>query len=138
MVNILLNEEKPLPGEELVPYEKPLVDAVEHLVRLARRAGATGKVETEKHWEVIEAIFGVWANLYPQEYKDFRQFQVRQKLAQRNKSIAREGEAMVQHQLEIPRKFHDLLNVIFPDQKITDKKFISKLMQRMPLLNMKA
>lgn len=135
---VLINEEKPLTGEMLVPYEKPLVDAVEHLIRLARRAGGNGTISTEKHWEITSFIFNLWTSLYPQEYTDFRAFQARQKHDQKNNAVAREkGGAMVQHQLEIPRKFHDLLAVIFPKQKY-DKVFVAKLAQRMPLLNLKA
>lgn len=135
--NVYIQEEKALPGQVLVPYEKPLVDAVESLIRLARKAGYNSPVETDKQWEVIDRIFIMWATLYPQEYQDFKRTQAQQKGKQLNKHAAsREGEAMVQHLVEIPGKFDSLIKAIFPMQKTQDSKFVRKLAKRMKLLKM--
>lgn len=137
MTNIYLQEEKALPGQELIPYEKPLVDAVESLIRFARKKGYNSPVETEGQWQVIDKIFIMWATLYPQEYQDFKRTQAQQKSKQRNKhATSREGEAMVQHLAEIPMKFDMLIKAIFPQQKTQDSKFVRKLAKRMTLLKM--
>lgn len=134
---VIIQEEKPLQGEYTVPYEKPIVDVVEALIRFARTKGYSQIVSSEGHWEVIEKIFEAWAALYPEEYQTFKKTQSVQKSHQKNKhASSREGEAILQHIAEIPLKFEQMIKVIFPMQRTQDKKFIRKLARRMNLLKM--
>lgn len=117
-----------------VPYERQLVMAVDALLDMSRQAGHSKTVETEKHWELVEKIAELWATLYPEQWHEYKAMQTRQKLAQKNKTASnKEGEAHIQHQLEIPRKFYELMMAVFPLQKF-DKKFAAKFARRMPLM----
>jgi hypothetical protein len=120
---------------EYVPYERPIAEAVDAMMKWQKEMNYPQLVESDKHWQFLEKLFEMFVTLYPEDYKEFRTWQLRLKTDKKNsKAINREGGAMMQHQLEIPRKFAEMVSAMFPSQKLTDKKFIQKLGIRMPLL----
>lgn len=124
---------------EWVPFPKPVVEAVDKIVERAKIIGVDGRVETTKHWELVEDLFRLWARFYPTEYQQYYQQQVELKKNQQNEhGSAREaGGAEVQHVVEIPRRFYSLLHGIFPEvdsQLVGSKTFAMKLVQRLPIL----
>jgi len=132
-----IQEEKALPGQELVPFEKPLVDAVEALIRFHRQKGGGTVIQTESQWEVVIKVFEVWATLYPQEYINFKNSQGKARSNQKNHNASNreKGGAEIQHMINMPQVFHSILRVLYPNQRF-DKKFVTKLGNRMPLLRM--
>lgn len=130
----LVKKQKELQKTEYVPYERPIAEAVSRLMDLTKQAGYSQVVDSEKHWEVIEMIYKLWTVMYPDQVEAFYEKQKEQKKNQKNEFASnREGEAQVRHLVEIPMKFYQLIQAVFPQQKF-DKKFSIKLGQRLPAL----
>jgi len=117
-----------------VPFERPIVQAVDALVAFAKAKEAGKIVEREADWEVMEKIFSLWSTMFPHEYESFAEAQKLTRAHQKNAlGTAREGEAMIQHQLNIPKSLYGLIVAIYPLQQF-DKKFVAQLAKRMPIL----
>lgn len=122
-----------------VPFPDHMVAAVDRIVSKAKLIGVEGRVETRKQWDLVVEIYDLWAHYYPQEYATFHQQQVDLKRNQFNEhgSKREPGGAEVQHVVEIPRRFYNLLKGIFPEvdrQLVGSKEFAMKLAKHMPLL----
>lgn len=119
-------------GIRNVPYERPIVAAVDQLLKLSKQRGYPTHISNEKDWEIVDFIYKMFASLYPNEHADFVRKQAEMKSNQKNKyaSNREAGGAEVRHLLEIPMKFYQMLLAVFPMQKF-DKTFAIKLGQRM-------
>lgn len=113
-----------------VPRKK--VEIVDRLVELAKNSGKT--IETEKDWEIVEKLFVFFKHEFPEAYADYLQ-SIQHFRRQHNfgNAIVKDGEGMIQHQLEIPEKFAELIWAIFPDQKF-DRDFVRGLSKTLPIL----
>jgi len=123
----------------LVPFPDHMVYAVDRIVQRAKDMGAEGRVETTKHWDLVEDLFKLWVRYFPGEYQTYYDQQVKLKRAQLNKhgSVREAGGAEIQHVVEIPTRFFRLLEGIFPDvdrQLTGSKDFAIKLATRMPIM----
>lgn len=114
-----------------VPYERYLVEFVDSLIKLANKNESKSHVRREKDWETIAYMFKGFCVLYPQTAKSFLEHMKEVHKASAH-GIAREGEGMIQHKLEVPRPFYEMFDAIFPDQE-WDKKFCERFAQRMPM-----
>ena len=110
--------------------EKSRQDAVEALMRMAD--GSTGKVETEKDWQVLEAIFKLWAYFYQEEFREAtRKHKELRKIAKNEFASTRDkGGAEIRHLIEWPNHLLRLIESIYPDQKTHDKKFVLKYVKK--------
>lgn len=129
------------PGDiQWVPFPDQAVSAVDRIVAKAKIIGIDeGRVETTKHWDLVEDIFKLWVKFFPQEYHIFYKQQIDLKRSQENQhgSKREKGGAEVQHVVEIPQRFYSLLTGIFPDidkQLFGSKSFAIKLVRRLPVL----
>jgi len=113
-----------------VPRRK--VEIVDKLVELAKNSGKT--IETEHDWSIVSKLFDFFKIEFPEDHYYFLQG-IAQMKSQYNygNAFIKEGEAMVQHQLEIPEKFAELIWAIFPDQKF-DRDFVKGLSKTLPIL----
>lgn len=113
-----------------VPIEK--LKMVDKIVEL--RKGRPTFVDGEKDWEVIWELFVLWYTEYPEHYEEFqRSIQALRDSLKRSDAIAKEGESMIQHQLEVPEMFHRMIKICYPDQQ-WDRKFVKELSRRIPVL----
>lgn len=135
-------------NQEYVLVRRDLYNLVEKLVDKVRNEG---KVETERHWQVVETLFKIWVKYFPREYKSFyKQQRVLQGLQKNKFGSVKEGGAEMQHVMEMPKTFHKLLKAVFQkmeydhlreewitkdiDSQLKDKKFVIKLLARMPIM----
>lgn len=113
-----------------VPRRK--VEIVDKLVELAKNSGTT--IENDRDWEIVAKLFEFFKVEFPEDHYYFLQG-IAQMRAQHNygNAIIKEGEGMIQHQLEIPEKFAELIMAVFPDQKF-DRDFVRGLAKTLPIL----
>lgn len=113
-----------------VPRKK--VEIVDALVELAKNSSTT--IETEKDWEIVAKLFDFFKVEFPLAYNEYLQ-SIAMLRSQHNygNAIVKEGEGMMQHQLEIPEKFAELIMAVFPDQKF-DRDFVRGLAKTLPIL----
>jgi hypothetical protein len=105
------------------------VDAIMEL-----RKGRPTFVDGDKDWDVIIKLFELWVDEYPEDYETFKDSiaLIRSELNNSN-AIAKEGGAMMQHQLEVPEMFHMMVKIVYPDQ-VWDRKFVKGLALKLPIL----
>lgn len=113
-----------------VPRRK--VEIIDKLVELSKNSGTT--IENDKDWEIVEKLFEFFKMEFPEDYAYFLQG-IAHMRSQHNygTAIIKEGDAMMQHQMEIPEKFAELIYAIFPDQKF-DRDFVRGLAKTLPIL----
>lgn len=113
-----------------VPRKK--LEIVDKLVELSKNSGTT--IESENDWQIIEKLFEFFKSEFPEDYSEYL-VSIANLRSQHNygNAIVKQGEAMVQHQLEIPEKFAELIWAIFPDQKF-DRDFVRGLAKTLPIL----
>jgi hypothetical protein len=113
-----------------VPRKK--VEIVDKLVELSKNSGTT--IETEKDWEIVSKLFDFFKTEFPEAYSEYL-VSIAQLRSQHNygNAIVKQGDGMIQHQLEIPEKFAELIYAIFPDQKF-DRDFVRGLSKTLPIL----
>lgn len=118
-----------------VPYERPIVAAVDKLLELSKQRGYPQIVSSDKDWEIIEFMIKIFATLYPEHWADFQRKQKEMKAAQKNKhaSNREKGGAEVRHLLEIPKPLAEMIMKMFPMQRLQDKKFATEFARRLPL-----
>lgn len=121
-------------GIEYVPYERYLVRFIDALLNVAKKNGSKSRVETSFDWNTIEFMYKGWRILFPQTAESFEKHMNDVRHHSNTVGTAKEkGGAEVQYQLELPRPLHDMMKVIFPDQK-WDKKFIQSFIKHFPTL----
>ena len=92
-----------------------------------------GVVEHEGDWKTIEFCYEVFRISYPEDLKVFIETQkkVRYNLKHEHGGF-KDGEARMQHMMNIPQKMYQLINVFYPDQK-WDRTFVRELAVRLPV-----
>jgi hypothetical protein len=113
-----------------VPRKK--VELIDKLVELSKNSGTT--IETEKDWEIVAKLFDFFKTEFPEAYSEYL-VSIAHLRREHNygTAIVKQGDGMMQHQLEIPEKFAELIYAIFPDQKF-DRDFVRGLSKTLPIL----
>jgi hypothetical protein len=113
-----------------VPRKK--LEIVDKLVELSKNSGTS--IETEKDWEIVARLFEFFKEEFPEDYAYYLQsISMLRRQHDYGTAIVKEGDAMMQHQLEIPEKFAEMIYAIFPDQKF-DRDFVRGLSKTLPIL----
>jgi len=125
----------PILGEiKMEAFPRHAVEAIDSLIELAKKNKSKDTVKTEKDWQTIEFIYKVFSVIFPlsdlalkKSIKEFR-------ASENPHGIGRgAGEALIQHQLEIPQPLYTMINTIFANQK-WDKKFVKGIAKVLPQL----
>ena len=97
--------------------------------------GSNGRVETNKDWQVVEAVFKVWVLNYKHEFMQAKKDQKMLRNIAKNKYASDEpkGGAVIRHVVNYPTGFTRLMGSIYPEQKLQDKKFIKRFLKIIPL-----
>ena len=113
-----------------VPRRK--VQIIDKLVELSKNSGTT--IESDKDWEIVAKLFEFFKTEFPEDYAYYLQ-SIAMLRSQHNygKAFIKQGDSMIQHQLEIPEKFAEMIYAIFPDQKF-DRDFVRGLSKTLPIL----
>jgi hypothetical protein len=113
-----------------VPRKK--VQIIDKLVELSKNSGTI--IESDKDWEIVAKLFEFFKTEFPEDYAYYLQ-SIAMLRSQHNygKAFVKQGDAMIQHQLEIPEKFAEMIYAIFPDQKF-DRDFVRGLSKTLPIL----
>lgn len=121
---------------ETILFPSRTIKAVDHLVKLAKHTTPKGRVESPNDWRILKETILVWSKYYPEDFTQFTESAKQLKRAhQFNKGIAKgDGEALIQHQLEIPEKLYHMIMSMFPNQNF-DKEFVQKFMKELPLFD---
>ena len=113
-----------------VPRRK--VEIIDKLVELSKNSGTT--IESEKDWEVVAKLFDFFKTEFPEDHYYFLQGIAHMRSQyDHGDAIIKEKGGMIQHQLEIPEKFAELIYAIFPDQKF-DRDFVRGISKTLPIL----
>lgn len=119
---------------KLIPYEKPIVEFVDALLMFARKNGSEVSITKDKDWDTMAFMYRGWSTLYPKSAKEFedemKSLRAHQKVSH---AIAKEGSAVIQHKLKIPRPLYDMILTIWPFQTFNDK-FVNKFAELFPML----
>lgn len=108
-------------GIDSVPYERQVVQFVDTLLDVAKKKSL---------WEGIRFLYEGWCVLYPQSSQAFEEnMKTWRDMATGRHGIAKEGDGMIQHQLEVPRPLYDMIKIVYPDV-VWDKKFVRAFAQR--------
>ena len=121
----------PFSGITQVPYETPLVLFVDKLIEVANKNGSKNYIQTSYDWQTLDFIYRGWCILYPEYARPFEKHMQSVHLHGNKLGISREGEAIIQHQLEIPVSLFQMIKTIFPKQT-WDKQFVAKFAKHFP------
>lgn len=113
-----------------VPTEK--LNKVDRIMELRR--GRPTFVDGDQDWVVLVELFKLWADEYPDQFQEFANSIsiIKSELNNKN-AIAKDGEAMMQHQLEVPEMFYKMVKIVYPDQ-VWDRKFVKGLARNIPIM----
>lgn len=115
-----------------VKMPRAVVEGVDKLVDMSRTSG--GYVQTEADWQTVEAIYKLWAFYYPEDFKLAIEHQKRVRAGAYNEhGTTQEGDGRVLG--TFPEKFDQMLGAVFFNQR-QDRKFVRKLVKRLPLFQM--
>lgn len=129
-----MDNDKTTEQEELyIPFEKPIVDAVDYILQIANENGSQDTIQSSKDWDTIRSLYNIWATLYPEELNKFKESIAFFKQYE-DSTVSKESGAMVGHKLEVPQHLHQLISVIFRNQN-WDKQFVAKLTTELPELH---
>lgn len=138
-MNIASTQPNKEPEITAIPFERPIVQAVDALVLFAKHKASPNKIiESNSDWEVVSYIYKMYETFFPKSAKLFQDTMKQTRNRQTIKggkrlSISKEGDASVQHQMNLPFEFHSMIKAIYPNQKLT-KDFTRELFKRMPQL----
>lgn len=113
-----------------VPRRK--VQLIDKIVELAKNSSTT--IENDADWEIVRTLFDFFKTEFPEDYayylKSIAMFRSQHNYGN---AFVKEGDGMIQHQLEIPEKFAELIWAVFPDQKF-DRDFVRGLSKTLPIM----
>lgn len=122
----------PNEGITRVPYPKAVVEWIDKMLEFKKIHNCQNIVEGDSEWDLIDYLYKGWQIVYPDESSNFEQSMDFIRRHTVNKGIAKDkGEAMIQHQLEVPENFYKMFRVLFPYQN-WDKKFVTKFINHFP------
>ena len=112
------------------PQEEVRQSSIEVIMKMAD--GSNGRVETEKDWSVLEAIFKVWMMNNKAEYKQAVHGHKFFRKVAKNKHASDKvkGGAVIRHLITWPPMLLALIEAVYPEQKTQDKKFILKFITK--------
>jgi len=119
----------PNEGIVYVPFERELVKFVDAIIEQRIKLGRPTQITKNSHWQLVELILRGWCALYPEYANRFFDHMKRVRNNAKRLGVAREGEAMIQHQVEVPQSLYQMIMTAFPNQK-WDKKFVLKFARR--------
>jgi hypothetical protein len=120
----------PSEGIVNVPYPRPIVEWVDKMIEYKSKHHCHDIVESENDWELVDFLYKGWQVIYPIESEQFEESMKFIRAHTINRGISKDkGQAMIQHQLEIPENFFKMFRIMFPYQN-WDKKFVSKFINR--------
>lgn len=119
------------PNKKIVmrQFRQADVQAVDKLIELAQ--GNRDVVESDSDWRLVEIIFQFFMQRWPQEFNEFYSSIPDIRATRRDKGYSKSKE--IKYVGALPERFMRLVKVIFPYQQY-DKKFVNKLVKRIPLL----
>lgn len=106
------------------------VKFVDNLIKLHKDLACNDTVKMDKDWQLIKDAFGYFAKRWPEEFVEFKQSINLIRQTRNNKAKSMSGEIMYVGAL--PLRFERIIKIMFPAQQV-DKKFIWKLVQKMPV-----
>lgn len=115
------------------PQEEMRQSSAEVIMKMAD--GSTGRVETDKDWQVLEALFKIWVVNNKSEYKQaVHGHKFFRKVAKDKFASSKEkGGAKIRHLITWPPMLLALIESVYPQQKTQDKKFIIKFINKFPM-----
>ena len=113
-----------------IPYERQLVEAVDNILAVAKQNGSFDAFKTSKDWETLDYLFYLWQILYTDEYSRFLE-SIQYFRQYEQSSVAKEHGAMLQHKIELPQHLHQMIKVVWRQQRFT-KPFIRGLIEHFP------
>lgn len=118
---------------DTIVVPKKVADIADHLVKFVPFMSPNGVVETEQDWIIVTKLFEAFIDCYGYEYQSFLESTGRIKSAN-DLTRGYSDDKAIQHQLEIPEKFHQLIKIFYPLQGY-DTKFTRRLGKEIPILN---
>jgi hypothetical protein len=117
---------------EVIAVPKIVVSIADYLSELIPFASPNGHVEGENDWKIIHKIWEAFTRCYPDQYAVFLESVTRLKHAN-IRTGGYSDNRDIQHQMEIPQRFDQLLKLFYPLQSY-DTKFARRLVKEIPAL----
>lgn len=129
--SVALYEKMQNPNKRIVmrQFKRADVQAVDKLIELAQ--GNRDVVVTDSDWRLVEIIFQFFMERWPAEFQAFYESIPDIRGTRRSGGYSKTKE--LKYVGALPERFMRLVKVIFPYQQY-DKKFVNKLVKRIPLL----
>ena len=117
-----------------------LNDLSDAIVKLGKgRGGPDALVETETDWQIVAGLVDLYANVFPQDWKEFltankvvQSYQPNKHGLLEDKTTKKGGDAQIRQLGQWPFELEIFIRVIWPKQRF-DKKFTRKFMSRLPV-----
>ncbi len=104
-------------GIQYMPYETPLVQFVDKIIDERIKIGRPVEIKRDADWNLVEFILRGFDALYPEYSNQFFKHMADIRAKANHLGVSREGEAMIQHQIEIPQALYSMIMTAFPKQK---------------------
>jgi hypothetical protein len=109
-------------------YEKGIIEDVDKIVEISH--GHRGFVKGNKDWDIVIELFNFWSKRWPNETSDFVDQIERIRETRRDGGYSDSGET--RYVGALPPRFMKMIKAIFEEQQF-DKKFMDKLVKKMPI-----
>ena len=117
-------------ADKIVP-SKTAVALVEAIEQVYNRLGQPKDCSTEVGWKMCDELVELWYTFYPWELKAWRKEALDELELER--SVKESNDAGGYFPIAYPTRLYQMLETYLPDQKLQDKSFIRKMVQRHPI-----
>lgn len=117
---------------EYQSFNKQTVDWIDSLIEYQKKYGGKTRVDGEGDWKVLGYMYKGLKVLHPEQMKQFEDsVKFYRSINKFGKGVKHEGDAMIQHRLEMPEVFFHFLKILYPFQQL-DKKFVKGIEEHFP------
>lgn len=119
--------------KDVVLVNQTVLDAIDRIIKKSDKVSPNKIIETKKDWDLVVDLYYYWRTLFPENYAWFlEEITLLKELYTDNKGISSEKDgAALQHTMEMPERFWDLIHLVFPKQQ-QDGDFVKGLVKRLP------
>lgn len=123
-----------LEADHYIPMSKTVAEGVDVLVKMAHGSDKFVNLDSEKDWKVIEATVKLWGLFYKEEFKNaIKNTKKHRKVALNKHASSEDSGTHFRHLIDWPVHLAAMIEAIYPQQRIQDKKFILKFLKLFPM-----
>jgi hypothetical protein len=120
-------------GVEYEQVDKKSAAILAGLERSYKVLGEPQDASNETGWKMIDVLFRCWQLQYPLEVEDWKERLANELDGERTAREAVKASGGY-FPISYPTRFHRMLEMYLPNQKLQDRSFIRKMVARYPIL----